>query len=177
MFLSSQQLERNRDSEDYYVTEGDYQRQKKSLFDMEQRILKTLGFQLHVALPYTLCLMYLQALDAFSHPRASELAKRAVAYLNSALFSPQLLYLTHQPPSLAVAAIYLAAKEAGVKLPDVEWWEVFDVDREGLGFLVVGMLSVSSFAEEERKRWEGRKVPMTVEEVEKEINRAEAGKE
>jgi hypothetical protein len=72
---------------------------------------------------------------------------------------------------LAVAAIYLAAKEVGIKLPDVEWWEVFDVDREELGFLVVGMLSVAGFAEDERKKWEGRKVPMTVEEVEREINR------
>lgn len=156
--------------EKYYVSEGDYERRKKGLFDTEQRILKTLGFQLHVTLPYTLCITYLQALDVFSHPRAADLAKRSVAYLNSALLSPQLLYLTHQPPSLAVAAIYLAAKEVGVKLPDVEWWEVFDVDREDLGFLVVGMLSVGTFAEEERMRWEGRRVPMTVAEVEEKVN-------
>lgn len=80
-----------------------------------------------------------------------------------------MLYLTHQPPSLATAAIYLAAKETGIKLPDVEWWEAFDTDREELGFLVVGLLSVQNFAEEEREKWQGRRVPLTVEELEGEM--------
>lgn len=141
------------------------------LFEVEQRVLKTVGFNVHVSLPYTLCITYLQALDVFSHPRASELAKRATAYLNTALLSPQMLYLTHQPSSLATAAIYLAAKEVNIKLPEVEWWEVFDTDREELGFLVVGMLSVESFAEEERVKWEGKRVPLSVEELEAELKR------
>ena len=140
------------------------------LYRTEQQILKVLGFQLQVALPYTLCITYLQSLDVFAHERAPELAKRATAYLNTALLSPQLLYLTHQPPSLATAAIYLAAKEIGIKLPDVEWWEVFDTDREELGFLVVGLLSVKSFTEAEKDRWEGRKIPLTVDDIEKEMN-------
>jgi hypothetical protein len=70
-----------------------------------------------------------------------------------------------------MAAIYLAAKEVNIKLPEVEWWEVFDTDREELGFLVVGMLSVESFAEEERMKWEGRRVPLSVEELEAEMKR------
>ena len=78
--------------------------------------------------------------------------------------------MTHQPPSLATAAIYLSAKEVGIKLPDVEWWEVFDTDREELGFLVVGLLSVESFADEEKEKWKGRKIPLTVDEIEKEMN-------
>lgn len=159
----------------YYVSEGTYQTRKMELFDTEQRILKTIGFQVQVTLPYTLCITYLQALDVFSHPNAGELAKRAAAYLNTALLSPQLLYLTHQSPNLATAAIYLAAKDVAIKLPDVEWWEVFDTDREELGFLVVAMLSVESFAEEERSRWQGRKVPLTVDELEGEIRRQSAG--
>jgi hypothetical protein len=153
----------------YYVSEGTYQAQKLELFEAEQRVLKVLGFQVQVALPYTLCVTYLQALDVFSHPRASELAKRAYAHLNTALLSPQLLYLTHQPPTLATAAIYLAAKEVSIKLPDVEWWEVFDTDREELGFLVVGMLSVESFANEEIVKWGKRTLPMTVDELEAEM--------
>ena len=157
--------------ETYYVSEGTYQARKTDLFEAEQRVLKVLGFQVQVALPYTLCITYLQTLDAFSHPRAPELAKRAFAHLNTALLSPQLLYLTHQPPSLATAAIYLAAKEVGIKLPNVEWWEVFDTDREELGFLVVGMLSVESFAEKELERWGKRRAPMTVEELAAELRR------
>jgi hypothetical protein len=70
---------------------------------------------------------------------------------------------------LATAAIYLAAREVGVKLPQEEWWEVFDVDREELGFLVVGLNSMESFAMKEKASWGRRKVPMTVEEVDAEL--------
>jgi hypothetical protein len=152
-------------AEAYYVSEGTYERRRTTLFSTEQRILRTLGFNIQVNLPYTLCITYLQALDVFTHPRASELAKRAVAHLNTALLSPQMLYLTHQPPQLATAAIYLAAREVGIKLPEVEWWEVFDTDREELGFLCVGMLSVDGFAQREREKWKGSRVPIGVEDL------------
>jgi hypothetical protein len=154
-------------AEDVYVTEGEFERRKTRLFETEQRILRTLGFNIHVVLPYTLCITYLQALDSFAHPRAKELAKRAIALLNTALLSPQCLFLTHQPPALATAAIYLAARETGIKMPECEWWEVFDTDREELGFLCVGFLSAEGFLKEESERWEGRgrRVPMSAREV------------
>lgn len=169
-FVDLEELHQKK-AEAYYVSEGTYERRRTTLFETEQRILKTLGFQVQVHLPYTLCITYLQALDVFTHPRASELAKRAIAHLNTALLSPQLLYLTHQPPSLATAAIYLAAREVGIKLPEVEWWEVFDVDREELGFLCVGMLSTEGYALQEKERWNDRRVPMTVSELETEMKR------
>jgi hypothetical protein len=158
-------------AETYYVSEGIYERRRAALFETEQRILKTLGFRVQANLPYTLCITYMQALDVFTHPRVSELAKRAIAHLNTALLSPQLLYLTHQPPSLATAAIYLAAREAGIKLPEAEWWEVFDTNREELGFLCVGFLSTEGFAEQEKAKWAGRRVPLTVDEVNAEMKR------
>jgi hypothetical protein len=64
-----------------------------------------------------------------------------------------MLYLTHQPSSLATAAIYLAARDLGHKLVDVEWWEVFDCEREELGFLVVGMGSLEGIVKREMERW------------------------
>ncbi|KAF2000111.1 hypothetical protein P154DRAFT_466753 [Amniculicola lignicola CBS 123094] len=172
-FVDLEELHKKKDAEEYYVSEGTYERKRITLFTTEQQILKVLGFSVAVALPYTLCITYLQALDVFSHPRSSDLSKRAFAHLNTALLSPQLLYLTHQPSSLATAAIYLAAKETKIMLPELEWWEVFDTDREELGFLVVGMLSVGNFAEEEKRKWAGRKVPLRVEEVEKEMKSRE----
>lgn len=67
--------------------------------------------------------------------------------------------------------MYLAAREVGVKLPAGEWWEVFDVEREELGFLVVGMGSLEGWV---GSWWEGRgRVPLTVEEVEVEMGRVE----
>lgn len=124
-----------------------------------------------MALPHALCINYLQTLQVFKSSAGPMLAKRAIKLLNTALFSPQQLYLTHQPSALATAAIYLAAREEGVNLPEVEWWEVFDVDREELGFLMVALTSVEGFAAQEREVWGKRKVPLTVAELQAEVER------
>ena len=108
-------------------------------------------------------------------PRSKALAQRTLAHLDTALLSPQLLYLTHQPPALAVAAVYLAAREVGVKLPGMEWWEVFDVDREELGFLVVAFVSCEGWVRREGERWEGRTCPVTIEDLEAELRRRAEG--
>ena len=147
---------------DWRLSEGDYEIRRQQLYDIEAQILRTLGFQTHVALPYALAVNYLQTLDALNDAKASSLAKRTFAHLNAALLSPQMLYLTHQPNVLATASIYHAARETGVVLPDVEWWEVFDVDREELGFLVVAQRSVEPFAAEEKRRWGSKGAPLTV---------------
>ncbi|EGS21990.1 uncharacterized protein CTHT_0038670 [Thermochaetoides thermophila DSM 1495] len=128
--------------------ESHYQSFRPRLLTLESRILAALSFNTHVALPHPLAITYLQSLDFFCHPRREALARRTIAYLNTALLSPQLLYTTHQPHALAVAAIYCAARDLGAKMPECEWWEVFDVEREELGFLVVGMRSVEGWARE-----------------------------
>ena len=130
------------DPSSYIPSEGTYERQRVLLFETETTILTALGFTTHVSLPHTFALTYLSLLRP-SPP--SHLAKAVLAHLNAALLSPQLLYLTHQPNFLAVAAIYLTTREEGVKLVDGNWWEVFDVDREDLGFLVLGMGSLAGF--------------------------------
>ncbi|OQO10700.1 hypothetical protein B0A48_04000 [Cryoendolithus antarcticus] len=143
------------------------------LFTMESFLLTCLNYQTHVSLPHPLLITYLQTLSLLPppSPSAAKLPHRALAHIDSALFSPQKLYLTHQPNALAVAAIYLAARELGVKLPEVEWWEVFDVGREELGFVVVGMRSMEGWAEGEREVWKGRRVPLTAEEVRRQVER------
>lgn len=56
-----------------------------------------------------------------------------------------------------------------MKLVDDEWWEVFDVDREELGFLVVALRSIESFAREEKEKWKLRAVPLTRDQLEGEL--------
>ncbi|KAF2153794.1 hypothetical protein K461DRAFT_276839 [Myriangium duriaei CBS 260.36] len=150
-------------------SEGSYQVDRAALINAESQILKTLGFQTQVALPHPLCLYYLQTLGILTADEGHELARRAHAHLNSALFSPQLIYLTHQPNSLAVAAIYLAARETEVNLPQEPWWEVFDVDREELGFLVVALTSIDGFVEEQKARYSKHPPPLTAQEIRAEI--------
>ncbi|KAI0406237.1 cyclin-like protein [Xylaria palmicola] len=143
------------DPSSYYLSESAYAAAQARMLRLEARILYALGFDTHVALPHGLAVTYLQALDfcgggggggdasSTSSSRA-RVARRVVAHLNTALLSPQMLYLTHQPGALAVAAIYSAARDPDIaaKMPACPWWEVFDVDREELGFLVVGMRSL-----------------------------------
>ncbi|MCJ1308010.1 hypothetical protein MMC25_001660 [Agyrium rufum] len=155
----------------YHLSEGRYLSLRNSLFANEMHLLCKLSFTTQVSLPHNLALTYLQTLSALPTPPTSTsraLAKRTIEHLNAALFSPQQLYLTHQPNALAVAAIYLAARETKVKLPGVEWWEVFDVDREELGFLVVGLRSLEGWARREDGQWKERgiRVPLTVGELE-----------
>lgn len=140
------------------------------LLKTETIILRTLGFNTHVVIPHTIALTYLQTINTAS----SALGKRVFEHLNASLLSPQLLYVTHQPNALAVAAIYLAAREVGVKLAEDEWWEVFDVDREELGFLVVAMNSMEGFGNAEKEAWKGRDIPLAVEDVEKELRRRQS---
>jgi len=161
------------DAAAYYVSEGDYLSQRARMMKHEAIILRVLGFETHIALPYTLCINYMQALEIFQYPSGKAVAKRAFEHLNTALLNPQLLYLTHQPPQLATAAIYLAARECSVKLPEDDWWEVFDTDRETLGFLVAAMVSMSDFARAEAKKWTIEGVPLNVEGLEKELKRQE----
>jgi hypothetical protein len=151
------------DPESYYLSEPNYILYRNRLLNIEGQILNALGFNTHVALPHPLAITYLQTLDAFtpaynqkSKTAGQDVARRTIAYLNTALLSPQMLYLTHQPCALATAAIYLAARDQGVKLPDVEWWEVFDCEREELGFLAVGMQSLEGIVRRELEKWGGK---------------------
>ena len=131
------------------MSEGTYERERDRLLACESVILASIGFNTHAVLPHSLALTYLQTLGVTT----ADLATRVLEHLNGALLSPQFLYLTHQPNALAVAAIYLAAKETGVKLVDGNWWEVLDVGREDLGFLVLAMGSLTGFAEAEKEKW------------------------
>lgn len=138
------------DPSSYYLSESSYQSFHRRMLDLEARILYALGFDTHVSLPHPLAVTYLQAIEFLGHPK-EKISPRVVQYLNTALLSPQLLYLTHQPNALAVAAIYNAARDVGAKMPECEWWEVFDVEREELGFLVVGMRSLEGWTRKMRE--------------------------
>ena len=176
---SSKELDSPTDSdiEAAYLSEGTYLARRQVLLKDEAVILRTLSFNTTVHLPYHLSLTYLQTLGTLPSPstaKSQSLARRTIEHLNAALLSPQLLYLTHQPNALAVAAIYLAAREVGVKLVECEWWEIFDVDRENLGFLVMSLRSCEDWVIEERRKRDGRESSlMSIDGLERELNYTE----
>lgn len=181
------------DPSSYTLTAGEFASRQVALLRAESLLLHHVSappLTSRLTLPHTLALTYLSALallPAQPTRTSTVLARRVLAHLNAALLSPQLLYLTHQPHALAVAAVYLAAREVGVKIrggtvgdggkeeggESGEWWELLDVGREELGFLVVGLGSVEGFVEGERRSWEERRLPRTVEELREEVMRME----
>ncbi|EPE02238.1 cyclin domain-containing protein [Ophiostoma piceae UAMH 11346] len=139
------------DAQDTASSDTEYNNFHTHVLACEARLLTALAFETHVALPHPLAVTFLQALGFLGQPSPkSSLSARMVSYLNTALLSPQLLYVTHQPHELAVAALYNAACDLGLqsRLPSAAgpWWEVFDVDRETLGFLAVALRSVTAWA-------------------------------
>lgn len=84
------------DPSSYYLSESAYTAFQARILQLEARILYTLGFDTHVALPHGLAVTYLQALDFCGDSSRTKITRRVVAYLNTALLSPQMLYLTHQ---------------------------------------------------------------------------------
>ncbi|RPA87061.1 hypothetical protein BJ508DRAFT_410637 [Ascobolus immersus RN42] len=145
-----------------------------SVYNAESTILRTLNFTptLDIQTPHVLALQYLQMLGLLENP---VVAKKTLAYLYDAVYSPSLVYLTHPPNMLATAAIYLAAREGGASLPsgmkvageEWGWWDVFDVEREELGFLVVCLKGVESVVEREMARVKEYKGWGWVEEMER----------
>ncbi|KAL8700600.1 MAG: hypothetical protein Q9201_005364 [Fulgogasparrea decipioides] len=160
------------DSDSYYLSEGAYQSARTVLLQTEIIVLRALSFDVKITTPHHLAMTYLQTLGVLPPVPSSTsraVAAHTLALLNSALFSPQLLYVTNQPTALAVAAVYLASHEVGVKLPENEWWEVFDVDREDLGFLVVALRSCEAWIRVEKEKWLDRSCPLDSNELESEL--------
>lgn len=151
-----------REKEDAHVTEAQYFEQRGEMIRMEAELLKVQGFQTHVALPYGLIVNYLRTLECLD----KVVCRRAWELVNDGLLAPGRVFLTCQPNAIAVAAVYIAAREGGRRLPE-GWWEVFDVEREELGFLVVSLLGVKEFCAREKRRWEGREMPWGVEAMER----------
>lgn len=98
---------------------------KDALVIAEIQILKRLGFNTHVDLPYAHTVNYCKILDLVPGPAV----QRAWAILNDALATP--LYAQHTPPTLACFAILLATRIARTPMP-ARWWELFDAEWEDI---------------------------------------------
>jgi len=101
---------------------------KDALVVAEMQILKRLGFNVHVVLPYGTLVNYLRLLGLTSHEEA---CTRAWGYLNDALQTP--VYALYQIPAIVSAAIFLTVRHLNISLPSTPpmcWWELFDAAWE-----------------------------------------------
>ncbi|KAF8503777.1 cyclin-like protein [Russula emetica] len=103
---------------------------KEALVVCEMQILKRLGFDMQVVLPYGTLVNYMRLLGLTSR---NEVVSMAWGYLNDALQTP--VYALYAVPTIVSAAILLTTRRLGISLPSGPencWWELFDVEWEDL---------------------------------------------
>ncbi|KAI5124345.1 hypothetical protein M0805_008952 [Coniferiporia weirii] len=101
---------------------------KDALVVAEMQILKRLGFNVHVVLPYGTLVNYLRVLGLVDQ---EEVSQRAWGYLNDALQTP--VYALYPVPTIVSAAILLTTRHLRIPLPSQPsncWWELFDAEWE-----------------------------------------------
>ncbi|KAK7206916.1 cyclin-like protein [Myxozyma melibiosi] len=141
-----------------------------ALYKAQLQVLTTLGFDMHVVVPYTLCLEYLQAMNISEASDRALLGQRAWNYLNDMMKSRICIF--QQPNAMAVTALWLASRETEVDLLDGErWWTIFDVDTEDMGHILVLLRESKAIAISERDRLvKGLEPTLRVEDVTARIN-------
>lgn len=93
-------------------------------------ILKKIGFDTVVQLPYTFALSYIQVLGF--QATGSQYVLQMWALLNDAIRTCPVLLLIYQPPTIAVASMTIAAGDCGINISEQNWWEIFNVEYEEL---------------------------------------------
>ncbi|KAG6869087.1 hypothetical protein C0993_003407 [Termitomyces sp. T159_Od127] len=119
---------------------------KDALVVAEMQVLKRLGFNVQVVLPYGTLINYMRVLGLISRKDA---CSRAWGYLNDAWVQIPLpltvvsldyslqtpVYALYQVPTIVSAAILLTVRHLNISLPSAPpncWWELFDTSWEDL---------------------------------------------
>ena len=120
-----------------------YYDMKDTLIVAEMQLLKRLGFDVNVTLPYGTLINYMRVLELLDDPKACQMAW---SYLNDAYVHPRKLkehilnllyslqttvYAIYPIPVVVCAAILLVIRHLQLPLPsestsETKWWELFD---------------------------------------------------
>ncbi|XP_052571954.1 cyclin-L2 isoform X1 [Peromyscus californicus insignis] len=108
------------------VLDQEYVNLKNQIIKAERRVLKELGFCVHVKHPHKIIVMYLQVLEC---ERNQHLVQTAWNYMNDSLRTD--VFVRFQPESIACACIYLAARTLEIPLPNrPHWFLLFGATEE-----------------------------------------------
>uniref|UniRef100_A0A1L8DX27 Putative cdk9 kinase-activating protein cyclin t n=1 Tax=Nyssomyia neivai TaxID=330878 RepID=A0A1L8DX27_9DIPT len=96
---------------------------KTQVIKAERRVLKELGFCVHVKHPHKLIVMYLQVLGLEKNQKVMQMAWN---FMNDSLRTD--VFVRYQPETIACACIYLTARKLSIVLPSQpSWYAVFSV--------------------------------------------------
>ncbi|KAI8517304.1 Cyclin-L1 [Branchiostoma belcheri] len=112
------------------VLDQNYINTKNQVIKAERRVLKELGFCVHVKHPHKLIVMYLQVLDC---EKNRKLVQTAWNFMNDSLRTD--VFVRFSPETIACACIFLAARQLKVPLPNrahcpCHWYELFGASED-----------------------------------------------
>lgn len=110
------------------ILDSSYIALKNQVIKAERRVLKELGFCVHVKHPHKLIVMYLQVLGYEQNQRLMQMAWN---FMNDSLRTD--VFVRYNPESIACACIYLTARKINLPLPNhPTWYGVFNVSEEDI---------------------------------------------
>ena len=149
---------------------------KNNVIKAERRLLKELGFCVHVKHPHKIIVVYLQVLEM---EKNTNLVQTAWNYMNDSLRTT--VFVKHTPETIACACIYLAARVLRIPLPNQpHWFYLFNATEEEIQKISLSILEVyqhkKPIHEELEKIVDARKKVLQEEKQKaKEANQAIAG--
>nr|XP_003228743.1 PREDICTED: cyclin-L2 isoform X1 [Anolis carolinensis] len=120
------------------ILDQDYVNLKNQIIKAERRVLKELGFCVHVKHPHKIIVMYLQVLEC---ERNQHLVQTSWNYMNDSLRTD--VFVRFHPESIACACIYLAARTLEIPLPNrPHWFLLFGAMEEEIQEICVKILQL-----------------------------------
>uniref|UniRef100_H0XUF9 Cyclin L2 n=1 Tax=Otolemur garnettii TaxID=30611 RepID=H0XUF9_OTOGA len=120
------------------LLDQDYVNLKNQIIKAERRVLKELGFCVHVKHPHKIIVMYLQVVEC---ERNHHLVQTSWNYMNDSLRTD--VFVRFQPETIACACIYLAARALEIPLPSrPHWFLLFGATEEEIQEICLKILQL-----------------------------------
>ncbi|XP_051555096.1 cyclin-L1-like isoform X1 [Myxocyprinus asiaticus] len=145
------------------VLDQNYINTKNQVIKAERRVLKELGFCVHVKHPHKIVVMYLQVLEC---EKNQMLVQTAWNFMNDALRTDA--FVKSEPETIACACIYLAARVLQIPLPSrPHWYLLFGATKEDIKDICISTIKLYSRKKpnSEQLEKEVEKMRLTLEEA------------
>ncbi|TRY79418.1 hypothetical protein TCAL_02264 [Tigriopus californicus] len=110
------------------VLDQNYSALKSNIIRAERRVLKELGFCVHVKHPHKIIVSYLRWLEEQDN---LEMLQMSWNFMNDSLRTD--VFVRYPPETIAVACIYLSARKLKIPMPkDPTWFDVIGVEEDDI---------------------------------------------
>jgi len=110
------------------ILDTEYINLKNNIIKAERRVLKELGFCVHIKHPHKLVVMYMQLLGFELDQKFVQMSWN---FMNDSLRTDG--FVRYQPETIACACIYLSARKLNIPLPKrPAWYEILNVEEDDI---------------------------------------------